>query len=219
MGSFPVAGRPRLLGIPFLLDDFIIGYTLIKLENQAARRGAKTPRQAWPKPQGAVMAQVDSENSIGMPAGLPTVSQETLLAQLAKQEAQRQRTLKRLRRLRQKAADEIDRLLKFLDASDLDPDLEETADNEPSLGWTIGIPQGAHCGGIDDLEAATEDDENDLCDEPSLGSVGEVHHDQTRWAVGSRSDLEVDGAESGIGDYDGLMEQVGTQDWQQGGQG
>jgi hypothetical protein len=34
--------------------------------------------------------------------------------------------------------------------------------------------------------------------------------------AGGRRDLELDGAESGIGDADGLHEQVGTQDWQQG---
>jgi hypothetical protein len=164
------------------------------------------------------MAQVDSENSTAMPAGL-RVPQDTLIARLAKQARKRERALARLRELRRRACDEIERLLAFLDASDLDPDLEETGDNEPSLGWTIGIPQGSHCGGTDDLEAATEDDENDLCDEPSLGSVGHAHFDQTNWSAGGRRDLELDGAESGIGDYDGLMEQVGSQDWQQGGQG
>ena len=50
--------------------------------------------------------------------------------------------------------------------------------------------------------------------EPSLGSVGEQNLDQSRWATGSRSDREPDVAESGIGDADGLPEQVGTQDWQ-----
>ena len=32
----------------------------------------------------------------------------------------------------------------------------------------------------------------------------------------NRRDLELDHAESGIGDLDGLLEQLGTQDWQQG---
>jgi hypothetical protein len=35
----------------------------------------------------------------------------------------------------------------------------------------------------------------------------------------SRPDREQDLSESGIGDLDGLLEQVGTQDWQQGGMG
>ena len=35
---------------------------------------------------------------------------------------------------------------------------------------------------------------------------------QERWTAGCRRDLELDPAESGIGDYDGLHEQAGTQD-------
>jgi hypothetical protein len=45
-------------------------------------------------------------------------SQKTLAARLAKQAEQRERALNRLRKLRTKAADEIERLLGFLDASD-----------------------------------------------------------------------------------------------------
>jgi hypothetical protein len=52
-------------------------------------------------------------------------------------------------------------------------------------------------------------------DEPSLGSL-DGRTDQTGWAAGNRGDYELDHAESGIGDCDGLHEQVGTQDWQQG---
>jgi hypothetical protein len=37
--------------------------------------------------------------------------------------------------------------------------------------------------------------------------------------LGDRSERELDGAESGIGDHDGLLKQVGTQDWQQGSMG
>ena len=39
---------------------------------------------------------------------------------------------------------------------------------------------------------------------------------RNRWATGSRDDRERDDGDSGIGDRDGLLEQVGTQDWQQG---
>jgi hypothetical protein len=154
------------------------------------------------------MAQVDSENSTAAPARL-TIPQETLTARLATQAAQREKALKRLRK-RTKAADEIDRLLAFLDASDLDPDLEETADNEPSLGW----PVRGHCGGVYDLEAEEGNDEPDAEGEPSLGSVGDAHFDQTRWASGGPRDLEADGSESGLGDEDGLDEQVPFRDWQ-----
>ena len=47
--------------------------------------------------------------------------------------------------------------------------------------------------------------------EPSLGSVGDAHFGQTRWAVGDRRDLELDDSESGIADQDG---QVPFRDWQ-----
>jgi hypothetical protein len=41
-----------------------------------------------------------------------------------------------------------------------------------------------------------------------------MHFNQERWASGGRRDLEQDGAESGIGDQDGLDEQIGPQDRQ-----
>jgi hypothetical protein len=41
-----------------------------------------------------------------------------------------------------------------------------------------------------------------------------MHLDQTRWAAGGRRDLELDDGDSGIGDHDGLLEQVGQPDWQ-----
>jgi hypothetical protein len=53
----------------------------------------------------------------GTPIAEPELTQELLSARLATQTAKREKALKRLRKLRQKAADEIDRLLEFLDAS------------------------------------------------------------------------------------------------------
>jgi hypothetical protein len=50
--------------------------------------------------------------------------------------------------------------------------------------------------------------------EPSLGSL-DGRDDQTAWSAGNSGDFELDLAESGIGDLDGLLEQVGSQDWQQ----
>ena len=41
--------------------------------------------------------------------------------------------------------------------------------------------------------------------------------DQTRWGLSSRSDREGDPAEAGIGDLDGLLEQIGNKDGQGGG--
>ncbi|WP_407194403.1 hypothetical protein [Bradyrhizobium sp. STM 3566] len=69
---------------------------------------------------------------------------------------------------------------------------------------------------IERLLAFLDSTEPDPDLEPSLASLGEHHTDQTRWAAGDRRDLEQDPAESGIDDWKGLYEQVGTQDWQQG---
>ncbi|WP_354102184.1 hypothetical protein [Bradyrhizobium sp. RT7b] len=69
---------------------------------------------------------------------------------------------------------------------------------------------------IERLLAFLDSTEPDPDLEPSLGSLGEHHTDQTRWAAGDWRDIELDPAESGIGDLDGLLEQVGSQDWQQG---
>src|SRR5437868_6842871 len=90
--------------------------------------------------------------------------------------------------LRKDARDEIDRLIRFLDST------ENHMELEPEDGG-------------DDSEL--EDDvpaENDLDDEPSLGSCDPSMGggDQTRWAAGDRRDLEDDPTESGIGDRDGL---------------
>ena len=84
---------------------------------------------------------------------------------LAKQQRERERALRRLRKLRIKAADEIERLLQFLDESDLDPDLE------PSLGFSIaGARSYGNEAGADDLEAEPEHLEDGADHEPSLGS-------------------------------------------------
>lgn len=82
--------------------------------------------------------------------------------QLLKQERERRRALRKLRKLRQQARDEIERLIQFLDESDLDPDLE------PSLGF---FENGTPGGVTDDRELDDSDDEPDGNDEPSLGSL------------------------------------------------
>jgi hypothetical protein len=67
-----------------------------------------------------------------------------------------------------------------------------------------------------DLEDEHDGAEPSEDGEPSLGAF--EGHDNLRvaWWVTSVMDYELDAAESGIGDYDGLAEQVGSQDWQQG---
>ncbi|MCK1742229.1 hypothetical protein IVA80_15495 [Bradyrhizobium sp. 139] len=101
-------------------------------------------------------------------------------------------------RLRKEARDEIDRLIQFLDETDNHMELEPEDEGDDSE--------------LEDDDPA----ENDLDDEPSLGSCDPSMGggDQTRWAAGCRRDLELEHAESGIGDHDGLLEQVGWQDWQ-----
>ncbi|MET4847187.1 hypothetical protein ACE102_21895 [Bradyrhizobium sp. vgs-9] len=133
-------------------------------------------------------------------------STHAILSGLAIQQRARETALRRLRRLRKRAEAEIDRLLAFLDQSDpyVMNELEDECEDE-----------GAQC---EDEGAEHDGREPDVDNEPSLGSCDPSMgaSDQTRWAAGNRRDLELDHAESGIGDADGLLEQVGTRDWQQG---
>jgi hypothetical protein len=150
--------------------------------------------------------------------------QDSFAHRLAIQDRRRAATLSALVRLRKEASAEIHRLIAFLDASDPyvmteleeEDDREEVGDSEPWLGSLDRQKDqtrwGAGC--TDDAELDTADDE------PSLGSIdchSPEHHSQELWAVGGRSDLEQDDAESGIGDHDRLLEQIGTQGWQHGG--
>jgi hypothetical protein len=111
------------------------------------------------------MTQADSVHStppINTSANQTAPSQETLTARLAAEARKRERTLRRLRKLRIKAAEEIERLLSFLDASDIDPDLE------PSLGWSIaGARSYGNDQGAGDLEAEPEHLEDGADDEGS----------------------------------------------------
>jgi hypothetical protein len=98
-------------------------------------------------------------------------------------------------RLRKEARDEIDRLIRFLDSTENHMELEPEDEG-------------------DDAELEQDDPgEDDGLSEPSLGSIGDHHFDQGRWSQGGRRDLEQDAAESGIGDQDGLDEQVPFRDW------
>jgi hypothetical protein len=90
-----------------------------------------------------------------------------------------------------------------MDASDpYATELEDQVDDWPCDDNELDGPEN----GEDELSEPAE---------PALGSL-DGRLDQTGWAAGNRDDRELDGAESGIGDYDGLGEQVGSQDWQQG---
>lgn len=148
-----------------------------------------------------------------------------LNANLVAQERNRRKAISTLRRLRRKARDEISRLIQFLDQSDPyvmteledDDEREDGGDAEPSLGSFDRITDQEKS----NRQVSTwclppgSDLEHDDCDrEPSLGSL-DHNHSQERWAAGSRRDLEGDSAESGIGDHDGLLEQIGYRDWTQ----
>src|SRR5664279_5437100 len=111
------------------------------------------------------MTQADSVHSTP-PTNTSAIDVKSQEKALARQEAQRQRALKRLRKLRMKAADEIDRLLDFLDASDIDPDLE------PTLGFMNGPPEMDEC-------------ETPVDDEPSLGSFDGIVNQRKSWSTRS----------------------------------
>ncbi|MGY3366228.1 hypothetical protein ACVWZL_003353 [Bradyrhizobium sp. GM2.4] len=131
---------------------------------------------------------------------LPAESTRAILSGLGIQQRERQASLQTLARLRKEASAEITRLIAFLDASD--PYVTTELEDDISAD-------------LEDEDPAEDDDpaENDLNDEPSLGSL-DHYHSQERWAIGGRRDLEDDPTESGIGDHDGLLEQIGWRDWQ-----
>lgn len=103
-------------------------------------------------------------------------------------------------RLRKEARDEIDRLIRFLDKTDdyVSRELEDSIDDNPH---------------DEETDDNGEDNEDSDPAEPSLGSLGDHHTNQERWATGSRCDLEQDDGETGIADQDGLDEQVPFRDW------
>lgn len=132
------------------------------------------------------------------------------LSGLAIQQRERETSLQRLARLRKEASAEIERLISFLDASDpyVMTEREEAVDDVPC--------------DTDELELSEGDEEDGGDEEPSLGSLtgwGGDPDNQERWARGSRDDREdehdgLEPDESGIGDMEGLLEQVGSQSWQ-----
>ncbi|SHN66551.1 hypothetical protein [Bradyrhizobium erythrophlei] len=105
---------------------------------------------------------------------------------------------------------------------------EESEPDEPSLGsLTSSEWSNQETWGTQPLEMRTVarvdlEDEHDGAEpdedgEPSLGSLDRQEDQQYAWAPGS---CVVDGEiedDTGIGDDDGLLEQIGSQDWQKGG--
>jgi hypothetical protein len=161
------------------------------------------------------MTQADTRDSTQR-INTPQISKEQA-KQLARQERRTAAALKRLAVLRKKAQAEIDRLLSFLDASDVyvtteleadGSDLEDGADDEPSLGsldrakdqtkW--GRPQFVLREELD-CELDDADDEPSLAspeNHPSSGSGG----NQQRWAAGNADDREQVSEDEGSVDAD-----------------
>jgi len=108
----------------------------------------------------------------------PARAQDALF--LLRTDASPEEVFKAIGRLRKAATDEIDRLIQFLDDTDGCVDLEDGADAEPSLG-SHELPSGAIC----------------YLHSVSFGEIDvEGEHD------GREPD------DSGIGDLDGLREQL-----------
>jgi hypothetical protein len=121
---------------------------------------------------------------------------------LARQQRERERTLRRLAKLRQKASDEIERLINFLDASDpyTSTEFEEQVDDEPcdtdelEMGWTgvtVTSPNFPNNGLGDSDESEADYGGREADYEPSLGSVdGPERGGQAHWAQGAGGDRE-----------------------------
>jgi hypothetical protein len=142
------------------------------------------------------MTQADSVHST------PPINTSALPDGLVRQQREREKALKRAAKLRQKAADEIERLLAFLDASDpFATELEQAVDDGPCDADSDAEPSlGSFDRMIDQTKAwqdrgpADVDCELDTVDaEPMLASVAADEHDsQERWAQGNRDDREGD---------------------------
>jgi hypothetical protein len=154
-----------------------------------------------------------------------------------KRQPRRLRHLNAFQRVR--IEDAIEAMIAALDAVDPDPDMEpslgyslpvrvadvdleddaadgpqlDTADDEPELGsFDQMIDQTKSWRQRDVPWVSTRDTELDEADkEPSLGSIEQLVSaaSQEYWGFSDRSDRELDPADSGIGDLDGLAEQVG----------
>ena len=121
-------------------------------------------------------------------------------------------TLQVDRTSRKALATSIEALIDMLDDISPDPDLEETADDEPSLGWTSNGPQATSNLFLDGRGSAYDDREEenehggDINDEPQAGADGRTWEDDEHslgWTVtasltgdlkcfGSEGDLELE---------------------------
>jgi hypothetical protein len=153
---------------------------------------------------------------------------------LAQQQREREKALKKVARLRAKAADEIERLIAFLDACDpyAATEQEDQADDGPcddsELEASLGSPDRAvdQTGWGRMVTAVPTDSDAELDtsdDEPSLGSPEGTRIDfdtadgQQNWGQGNSFGLEGehdgrepdddDDRDSGCADIEGVLEQ------------
>jgi len=200
------------------------------------------PRLARRFAQSALKSQNLRATTMNVYAKPPAEPQDAPL--YLRTEVSPEEIFKAIGRLRREAPDEIDRLIRFLDKTDdyvsreledsIDdnPHDEETDDNgednedadpaEPSLA-SLGLTdqEGWSMGDRRDLEDEHDGAEPSENDEPSLGSFDGLMMDQevcylvSGAGMGVSTDAELDDADlSGIGDQDGLDEQVPFRDWQ-----
>lgn len=129
----------------------------------------------------------------------PDLAVDSIPSKLAVQHRRAAKARQRVRKLRQRAFAEIERLIAFLDASDgyTTTELEEGHDAEPSLGFHKH-GGGQEVGGSwhDDREAEDEHDEPSLgsCEwhpQPWMAYGGEST--QERWSQGNSDEREGDG--------------------------
>lgn len=155
---------------------------------------------------------------MNMHVGALKRAQDSLPEGLLAQERAREKALKKLRRLREKAEAEVERLLTFLDAMDgyTTTELEVTVDDDPcddneleaNLTGLHGkcVPSNYH-DPVGDLEADGSDDE------PSLGSLQSHGGTQEVWAHGaSMFDLEDSGLGNDDREHDPLDDGEGERD-------
>jgi hypothetical protein len=166
------------------------------------------------------MARADSDNSTPAPAAEKPRDSIYLPTDTAPEQL-----FRAIGKLRKDARDEIDRLIRFLDKTDdyVSRELEDSIDDnphddegeaEPSLGSfdRMADQSKAWRQTAGELCFSIDAEQDDAESEPSLGSLGDHHTNQERWADGDGRDLEQDDSETGIGDQDGLDEQVPFRD-------
>lgn len=153
-------------------------------------------------PATAPEAALRARTSRPAPSGRnrPSASPETGLAH---QERRRQATLRRLAKLREKAAAEIERLIAFLDASDpyAAAELEDAIDDHPCD--TDELEQDlVHSGGLlgADWDGNGDLEKDDCDDEPSLGWTESEAACGRRYAgiYGRTADLEEQSDDEGV---------------------